>query len=87
MKYSRFAKTVSVFSGRLLCNQADFAVTVSGDFRVALNKAAVHILPLNRNIRSELRRHRIILLPSGVRPSDLGLVKWVEQRCQMCYVS
>lgn len=64
-------------SPRFLCNQADFALTLGGNFRVALDQAVAHILPLNQSIKSELHKHRIILLGSGVDPADLSLTKWV----------
>ena len=74
------AKTLSPFSGRLLCNLGDWQTTVSNDLFTGLNAAAAHIIPLNRNIRGELSKHRIVFLGSGVHPGDLGLVNWVEQR-------
>jgi hypothetical protein len=54
----------------------DWQTTVSSDFCAALNVAAAHIIPLNRNISGELRKHRIIFLPGGVDPSEFGLINW-----------
>jgi hypothetical protein len=65
---------------RLLCNQADFALTVGGNFWLALDRAVSHILPINQNIKSELRKHRIIIVAGGIDPSDIGLTKWRELR-------
>jgi hypothetical protein len=77
---NRASALITLSSYLLFCTQSDFRITTTGDFRIALNAAAAHIVPLNQIVTGELQKHRIIIVGSVLDPRDLGLTNWSDQR-------